>query len=301
MNKKIIPNHVMQHIQRNPLIGRIALSKSADITVTEARFYLRVYKEMTSNITLKSRGIALFDIHYPYHDKASINVVCDFIEDFKPHHLVYGGDQQDMGTISFFNRNKPKLVEGKRLIKEYEQFQIEILDRIEAILPKHCKKYFMIGNHEYRIDRLIESSTQYEGFIEVERNLRLDDYKIIPYNDVFSIGDMYFAHGLYWNKYYAEKTVRVYQKMIFVGHVHKPQVFTALSPISSLPKQAVGIGCLCNRNPSYLQNKPNAWVHQFLFWYMFSDGTFTFYTPIIINGRCIINGKVYDGNEEKII
>ena len=298
MRKKIIPNHIMQYFQKNPNIGRFELAKAANIPETEARFFCRVYKEMTSNIKYKAKGIALFDVHYPVHDKACINVVCDFIKDFKPDYLVYGGDQLQMDSISAWNAKKPKLTEGTRLKKEYSGFQKDILSRIENLLPRNCKKFFIIGNHEYRTIHLIERSTQFEGFIEIEKNLDLTDYTIIPFNDVFNIGDMNFAHGWYWNKYYSEKTIRVAQKMIFVGHVHTPQLHTSKSPAYTLPKQCVGVGCLCNENPHYLRDSPNAWVHQFLFWYMFDDGTFTYYTPIIINGRCIINGKVYDGNRD---
>ena len=297
MRKKIIPNHIMQEFQKNPQIGRKQLAKKVDIPESEARFLCKAYAEMTSKIKYKSRGIALFDIHHPLHDKACMNIVTEFAEDFKPDNIVYGGDQEQFDTISSFNTRKPKLTEGKRLKREYKGFQTDILDRIENVLPKKCKKYYMIGNHEYRVERLIEKFPQYEGFIEIANNLNLEDYTIIPFNDVFNIGDMHFAHGWYWNKYYAEKTLRVVQKMVFVGHVHTPQLHTAMSPVYTLPKQCVGVGCLCNMNPEYMENRPNTWVHQFLFWYMFDDGTFTYYTPTIINGRCIINGKVYDGNK----
>ena len=298
MRKKLIPNFVMQHFQKNPQIGRKELAKAAKIPETEARFYCRVYSEMNKNIHYKSRGIALFDIQYPLQDEACMNVIEEFIKDFKPHCLIYGGDQMQFDTISSFNIRKPKLLEGKRLKAEYKGFQKDILDRFEAVVPTRCKKFFMVGNHEYRIERLIEKFPQHEGFVELKNNLRLDNYTIIPFNDVFNIGDMHFAHGWYWNKYYAEKTMRVAQKMIFVGHVHTPQVYTAVSPAYALPKQCVGVGCLCNTNPSYMEDKPNYWVHQFLFWYMMDDGTFTYYTPTIVNGRVIINGKLYDGNRD---
>lgn len=298
MRKKIIPNYVMQQFQKNPQIGRKELAKKAGIPEGEARFFCRLYSEMNKSIKYKSRGIALFDIQYPFHDKACMNVIHEFIKDFKPDYLVYGGDQMQFDTISAFNIRKPKLLEGKRLKSEYKGFQSEILDRFESVIPKRCKKFFIIGNHEFRLNRLIEKLPQYEGFVELEGNLKLDDYTIIPFNDVFSIGDMHFAHGWYWNKYYTEKTMRIAQKMIFVGHVHRPQVYTAISPAYTLPKQCIGVGCLCNTNPDYMENKPNHWVHQFLFWYMMDDGTFSYYTPTIINGRCIINGKLYDGNKE---
>lgn len=175
MKKHIIPDYVMKCFQANPLIGRIELAKAVNITETEARFYCRVYSAMTEGIKPKSRGIALFDIHYPTHDKAALNVVKQFIKDFKPDHLVYGGDQLDMDTLSVFNIKKPKLLEGKRLKQEYRDFDAEILKPIEQAVPSSCKKYFIIGNHEYRVDRYIERNPQVEGFYEVKNNLDLSD------------------------------------------------------------------------------------------------------------------------------
>jgi len=297
VRKKIIPNRVMEEFNKNPQIGRQKLAKLCDISDTDARFYCRMYKELITDINLTSKGVALFDLHHPEHDLAAWFAVYEFIKDFQPTHFVFGGDQQHMDTISSFNKYKPGLIEGKRIKKEYNDFQNEILNPLESILPEGCKKYYIIGNHEYRVDRLIEKNPQYEGFIEVENNLDLSDWKVIPFNEVFNIGDMYFTHGWWYNKHYAKKTVLQAQKMIFVGHVHTPQVYTATSPAYALPKQCVGVGCLCNVNPEYLENKPSAWVHQFLFWYMNNDGTFTYYTPIIVNGRFVVNGKVYDGNE----
>lgn len=293
----------MAEFQKNPQIGRVDLAKKCNIPESEARNYCWLFSQMNKKIKFKGKGLFLPDWHFPYHDKACLNVVCEFIKDFKPNWVVFGGDSLDLDMISSFNTFKLRTREGKRLIKDYEDFQVQILNRIESILPKTCKKFFMIGNHEYRIDRLLEKHPEYEGLIEVQRHLKLENWTVIPFNDTFQIGDMWFAHGWYWNKYYSEKTLRVIQKMMFVGHVHTPQVHTAISPAYTLPKQCVGVGCLCNKNPAYLEDKPNAWVHQFLFWYMFDDGTFTYYTPTIVNGRCIINGKVYDGNKglEKIV
>ena len=298
MKKKLIPDNIMQEFQKNPQIGRIELAKVVSIPESEARFYCRLYKEMTSGIKYKARGIALFDIHYPDHNRAVINVVMEFIKDFKPDYLVFGGDQLNLDCISHHNKGKVKLLENRRLSKDYKGFQTDILDRVDSILPKRCKKYMLEGNHEFWVRRLIEDNPQMEGLVEVENNLDLSSYKIIPFNEMLKIGEMSFTHGIYTNKYHAEKHLRIFEKMLFYGHLHTNQVYTAIAPLTALPKQAISVGCLCNRNAEYLRNRPNAWVHSFLFWYMLSDGSFTYFTPIIVNGRCIINNKLYDGNKE---
>lgn len=298
---KVIPNFVMQEFQKNPKIGRIDLAKKCNIPETQARNYVWLYSQMNKNLKLQGRGVALFDLHYPDHDRACFEITLEFIKDFKPNWIVLGGDQLDLGLISSYNKFKLKTREGKRLYQDYRNFQKDILDRLEEVLPKNCKRFFMMGNHEYRIERLLEKHPEYEGLIEIEKHLKLDNWKIIPFNDVFNIGHMHFTHGWYWNKYYAEKTLRIAQKMIFCGHVHTPQVYTAVSPAYTLPKMCIGLGCLCNKNPDYLEDKPNYWVHQFLYWYSMDDGSFTYYTPVIVNGRCVINGKLYDGNRESNI
>lgn len=294
---KLIPDEIQKIFYENPHISRDDLSKLENISNQKARFYCQLNRELhkgSSNVI--KRGVALFDIHYPEHNKECMNIVFKFLKDFKPDYLVLGGDQMDFNCISHHNKGKVRLLENARLKRDYRGFQADILDKITESIPKSCEKYFMIGNHEYWVERLVDDNAQLEGLVEVENNLDLEDWKITSFNKVLTLGEINFIHGFYTGKYFSEKNIRVYSKNIFCGHLHTNQVFTSISPLKCLPKQGVGIGCLCNKNPYYMRNKPNSWVHQFLFWYEFADGNFAYYTPIIINGRCIINNKLYTGD-----
>lgn len=292
-----IPEYILEILQANPNIGRYKLSEMANISDSLARYYVKLWKEQRDygENGKVLHGVALGDIHYPDHDRPSISIALQFCRDFQPDIFILAGDQMDMSSISEYNKNKPKLLEGRRLKKEYTGFQEDILDKFDNVLGDRCRKYFFIGNHEYRTHWLVESDPQYEGWVEPENNLNLEEYKIIGFNDTLNIGEAYFAHGVYYNKYFAEKNVRVFGKHIFTWHTHVPQVFTMISPVNHLPKQGVGIGCLCNKNPGYKKGRPNAWVHQFLYFYLYGDGQFTYYTPIVLNGRTIINNKKYVG------
>jgi len=288
-----IPERIKEILEADPKIGRYNLAQKANISESDARFYSKLYK-FSDNKPIQ-RGIAVGDLHFPDHNPECLSILLQFIDDFKPDHLLLTGDMLDMASISSFNKKKPKLTEGKRLKREYKGFQKLVLDKIDSRVTDSCQKYFFVGNHEYRIDRLIEAEPQYEGFIELENNLNLNDYKIIPFNEVYNLGEMYFMHGDYYNKYHAEKNARIYGKHIFNWHVHTNQVYTMHSPINRLPRQGVSVGCMCNKNPEYMKNKPNHWVNQFMFFYLYGNGSFVYYTPIIINGRTIINGKEYKG------
>jgi len=296
----LIPKTVMRFFHENPKIGRTELAKRAGIPESEARFYCKLFKTKQQGVKIKDIGIAAYDIHHPYHSKEAISCLFQIVKDIKPSIFILGGDNMDMDTISSYNVKKPKLVEDKRISKDYDDFQKDILNPLEELLPSNCKKYFMLGNHEERVKWLIEKQPNLEGLLEVDKNLKLDDWIVKEYKDVLQIDHMCFAHGIYYNKYHAEKNVRIYQKNIFTGHAHTSQVYTSVSPVDSMPKQGVSVGCLCSRNPQYAEDKPNHWVNQFLLFYLLTDGTFRYELITIIFGRCIVNGKLYDGNEQNM-
>jgi hypothetical protein len=296
MSSDIIPSHILGYFVANQKIGRDELSKKAGISKQEARFYCKLFKTQHSRVHITDVGIAVWDFHHPYHSKSCLTCLLKVIKDIKPSIFILGGDNMDFNTISSYNMKKPKLIEGSRISKDYKMFNLEILTPINKVLGNKCKKYFMKGNHEERLERLVEAEPKLEGLIEIENNLDLHDWSIKGYKEVIKLGHMHFTHGLYWNKYHAHKSVDVYQKNIFYGHVHNPQVYTSISPIDSLPKQGVSVGCMCDLNPEYKKDEPNHWVNQFLVFYLMSDGTFRYDIPTIIYGRTIINGKLYDGN-----
>jgi hypothetical protein len=294
----IVPSNIMQFFIENPKISRRKLKERANISENEARFYCKLMRKKQEDIKIKSVGIAVWDLHYPYQYKEGFTCILKICCDLSPNIFILGGDQMDFDMISSYNRKKPKLLEGKRIGTMYDHFQKEIIDQLELVLSNDCKKHFFIGNHEFRVERLLEYEPKLEGLVEIGENLKLDKWNIIEYNKILQLGHMHFMHGIYWDKYHSEKHSRIYQKNIFYGHVHNSQIFTMVSPIDSLPKQAVSIGCMCNTNPEYRENQPNSWINQFMLFYILTDGTFRYEIITILNGCCIVNGKLYDGNKK---
>lgn len=296
---ELIPDVVLALFNENPNIGRRELATIADISESDARIYCKLLKKRQENVKIVDVGIVLADIHHPFHNKASISCAFQAIKNIKPSILILLGDQMDMNTISTFNKKKPKLVENSRIQKDYKLFIKEIFQPLNDILPKNCKKIWLDGNHEERVDRLLDADPKLTGLIEVENNIDLSNWTYKKYKEVYQIGHMHFTHGLYYNRYHAEKNVRIYQKNMITGHCHTFQVYTSVSPVNALPKQGISIGSLCDRNPFYKENEPNRWLNQIMVFYILSDGTFRYETPTILHGRMIFNGKIYDGNVKK--
>lgn len=246
------------------------------------------------------KTVLLPDIHHPYYDKRTMDAVNEFIFDYDPDELVYMGDQLSLDCISYWNKNKPLLKEGQRLIKDYHNFDNEILKVHENITRQDIRRTFIIGNHEERITTYVEENPELQGFLDVETNLNLYErgYKVVPFGKVHKVGKLYVMHGRYWNMYHAKKTVDVFEGNVVYAHVHNPQMFTKISPIDAKGyHMATSLPCLCNIEPDYKKNAPNHWVNGFgIVEHLPATGFFNLYTIIIIEGSFMWNGKYYGKN-----
>jgi len=243
------------------------------------------------------KTILLPDIHYPHYEPRIMDAVEEFIIDYDPDEIVYMGDQISLDCISGWNKKKPLLKEGHRLLKDYEGFNHHILEAHENITRPDIRRTFMIGNHEQRIEWYSEEHPELEGFIDIERHLELEErgYEVIPFNEIHTVGKLSVIHGFYWNKYHAVKTLDAFEGNVVYAHVHNPQMYAKVSPIDRKGYHtATSLPCLCNIKPDYKRNAPNFWINGFgIVEHLPATGYFNLYTIIIIDGSFMYNGKYY--------
>jgi hypothetical protein len=243
------------------------------------------------------KTVLMPDIHHPHIDPRVLNALNEFIFDYEPDELVYMGDQISLDCISAWNRRKPLLKEGKRLMKDYNDFNNEILKVHENITRPDIRRTFLIGNHEYRVNRYIEENPELEDIIDLVRFLNLKErgYKIIPFNGTYRVGKLYVIHGRYWNMYHAKKHADEFNGNVVYAHVHNPQMYTKISPVDAKEyHMATCLPCLCNIRPDYKENAPTHWVNGFgLVEHLPATGFFNLYTIIIVEGSFMWNGHYY--------
>jgi len=253
--------------------------------------------------------VLLPDFHHPHIDKPSVNAVFQFTKWFKPHAINIVGDAMNMDAVNHWKIGKgaKKYFEGKRLVKEYEDFDNEILIPLEQILPEDCEKTFMGGNHEEWINVILEKMPQFIGLIEVESRLKLKQrgWEWIPWIDIDEekgiygrgmkqYGKLLVFHGQYVNKYHSHKTVDTFSKSCAYAHTHDIQMYTKVTIDDQKSfHTAQSIGCLCNRSPEFLKGGMNRWVNAFGILYIREDGNYNLYVPIIIDGKFCFEGKVW--------
>lgn len=251
--------------------------------------------------------VVLFDIHFPLTIPALFDPsspkkrtpILRFLRDFSPRILIYGGDGLDFPSIAFWNKNKPRLKEGSRIAKDYAGFNL-LLDAVETATPKADRREYLSGNHEERIQSLIDEQPELEGLIEVDTNLRLKQrkYKWIPSHNSTNIGKLHIIHGD-WKPgilpiNHTRQALIVYgNRNLLYGHSHTNQSATAVSPIDAHPVMATCVGTLGNVNPYWRRDFPSSWVNSFAAGYLYPNGNFNLYTINVNNGQFFFDGVNY--------
>jgi len=249
--------------------------------------------------------IVLADIHYPKLHRPTLKAVLDFLGRNKVDGLVYQGDQLDMQNISHHTKGKPGLRSRKGYLNDVNGFKRDILDPVEELLKPDCDKYWIIGNHERFEQDLHEEHPELQALVDHVRILDLKNrgYKIVPLGHAMKIGKLNVCHGEILSGignqmgiWPARKAVMLYAGNVLAAHSHAPQMFTQISPVEHEQKWQGYINAILGAvNPSYLRNRPTAWLNGFSLVELHEDGTFNIYLINVIRGKFSYGGVVYGG------
>jgi len=253
--------------------------------------------------------LALFDPHIqttPCRDarrgwmpatSKALETALKFGEFWRPDETLIGHDFMEFAPISYWTRNQKLDMEGRRLVHDFEYANM-ILDRICDFTSK--KIVFQPGNHDFWMGQYIQERPELEGLINQDKMLRLGtrDIPFLKYGRIYRVGKAAFTHQLLkgrrtmTTKYHSSRMAEDYGKSMFYGHWHSHQVFTRVT-WDSKPNTAVAVGCLSDLNPGWLRYAPNNWVNQLLFMEFDKQGHFSWYAPIMINGKFQYGGKIF--------
>jgi hypothetical protein len=233
------------------------------------------------------------------HDEKAINCMLEFARDLKPDVMILGGDNMSYEAISHWRQNQKRSSKDLNLKREADTLKKLVIDPLKEI-KSIKKRIFMMGNHERFAYDFIEANPSMEGSVEPWSLTDLKGWDIVDVGEHFRLGkNLAFVHGdqIGGGQNPANAAVNQYpESSIRFGHFH---TFAAKTQFSALDKRivrtAIAVPCLCKVNPFFALNKPNRQLQGFNFGYVDTDETFHDYTPIIIDGKAIINGKKYSG------
>jgi len=244
------------------------------------------------------RFVVIPDLHSKHHSRRSFNAVLQFIEDFAPEVIIQIGDLLDLFVLmDKVKQTSPSFSEQdfKDMDSDFE-IGAELLSDISSVAPKDCEKIWTLGNHEYRIDLLLNKFPHFANYLSIDKRMDTADWKVLPYLTPYKLGKLNVFHGEFWNISHLRKHLQVYQKNVLYGHTHSIGQDTLQSPIREYPTWAGNVGCLCDLSPDYQRNKSNKWEHGFCYGYFDKkNGDFFPYIQRILNHRFIAEGKWYQG------
>jgi predicted phosphodiesterase len=162
------------------------------------------------------------DTHAPFHDQRAYRAMLAMAQDFKPHEIVYLGDFHDTYCVSSYSKNPDKMVSA--LDEEFAP-GIELMQKTEDLL-RPSKSYYLLGNHEDRLDRYIrESAPIVRRLFRPWRDLLALPKKmdLVPYNEFLQFDDLYIHHGISVGKHCTHKMLDKLGANVLFGHTHKLQ------------------------------------------------------------------------------
>ena len=123
-----------------------------------------------------------------------------YIEKHKPKHVVHIGDHWDFPSLSSYASELDR--EGRRLIDDlsggFRAFKL-IMEETEKRNLKRKKQYepskhFIMGNHEYRLQRFIERNPMLHGFIDLRGQIEHLGWSVNEYLDPLWVKEICFMH-----------------------------------------------------------------------------------------------------------
>jgi hypothetical protein len=257
------------------------------------------------------RFVALFDAHVGYerdasrhkvqlHDPKAISVAMQFIKDFKPNHVILGGDMLDCGAISHHRKGQLGKLENLRILAEAKECRDLIISPIEDIeAAAKGRLIYHIGNHEDWLQDVTDEMPALEGIVDIRSLLKLGRrWEVVPQGGFTRLGKLTFVHGdqIKGGGNPASWAVTAWEKNIRFGHYHTYQVATKTTPVEANGHTGIAVPCLCKKGHTYGQGAPNKWMQGFLWGYVGGpEGSFNDYVTVIVNGKATINGKLYRG------
>lgn len=171
------------------------------------------------------------------------------INEYQPDVIVNIGDMADMESLSSYDVGK-KSFEGRRLVKDYEALW-DALERIEKEVKGNYSpiKIALMGNHEERINKAINSDPKLEGTISID-DLKFNEYgwQVFPFlvpAEVMGITfQHYFVTGSMDRAISAENTgrtiIKKYHRSALAGHSHKLDLAWDAGPSGLMVAGTVG-------------------------------------------------------------
>jgi predicted phosphodiesterase len=280
---KVSSNIVSKSSGRAKTRTNISIRSADDL---EPRRHKKIHRDIALRVAVLS------DIHYPYEDDKACEVADMFLEEWKPDILVYNGDVADCYAVSAYDKSIDKKM---NIQEELDYTHDKLLERKNRLTSVQTT-YMLVGNHETRLNRLINKNAQ---ALMALRGLTIDeclklrelDIEFIPHSQELEIGKLMFTHGHLIRKHAGNSARGHYEQYgcsVLVGHCHRLSQGWKRNKFGN--HAFIENGTLCDFDVEYARYPD--WQHGFTT-LEFDGDDFSATVRPIVNYKLIADRKVY--------
>lgn len=234
------------------------------------------------------------DIHAPLHNKKSLGACLNALSDLRIDRLIQLGDLLDLETMSSHEKTAPspstlaqEVKLGKRVIKELESICAD--------------RDITLGNHEFRFNRfMMKHAPALFDLVKMEDLFDLGGWNVTPYLSHLEIGKIAFTHTFnprWVGPSAIDKSAQVAGKSCVIGHVHAARTtyFGKLNNKRYVAHCPGWLGSDAAAPYMAVAQVRAQWQQGFTVGYLEENGNMHLQPIPIVDGRCIVNGKIYKG------
>jgi hypothetical protein len=294
------PDAVPQSVIR-PVVQRPRISQVLDLDPVP--FAVPIPRPARSNHGQATKcwsAVVFTDTHVPYHDQAALDVVYGVIRDVQPRVIVHLGDLLDCYAISRYTKDRGHVLNTQDEIDGART----ILHHVSQLAPT-AEKYLLEGNHEARLDELLNTLPGTTKELLAMRDiraaatwpalLRLADigWDWVPVKGqahVPTLPKLITKHGSVvrkWSGMSGKGEWERYGQSGLSGHVHRVGQFYTSDRNGN--HTWTECGCTCQLKPAYMED-PN-WAHAVVLVHFTPDGSRFSVEPVYIEGGRALFGR----------
>jgi len=186
--------------------------------------------------------------------------------DLKPDTIICMGDLSSLDSLSSYDKGK-KSFEGRRYKKDIDHAHDALEKFNKGLNGRRSRKVMLLGNHEDRIDRIVDETPELDGTIST-KDLKFKEFgwEVIAYQEPVAIDGVHYCHnyptGIMGKPISGDSIARSLllknKVSSTVGHCHLFDYSMCTVPTG---RKVIGLsaGCYLHHKEDYARNTQRLW------------------------------------------
>ena len=186
--------------------------------------------------------------------------------DLKPDTIICMGDFSSLDSLSSYDKGK-KSFEGRRYKKDIDHAHDALEKFNKGLNGRRSRKVMLLGNHEDRIDRIVNETPELDGTIST-KDLKFKEFgwEVIAYQEPVAIDGVHYCHnyptGIMGKPISGDNIARSLllknKVSSTVGHCHLFDYSMCTIP-SGRKVLGLSAGCYLHHKEEYARNTQRLW------------------------------------------